>query len=176
MGPFIYQGRTSRRVRIDIAPRTEFRRILRTFEDLELPECGLSRENIMFAVLELINNSLRAHRERQVPRPITVLFLARHDSLAIRIRDYGGGFDPRALPWSLEEDHHRVDIQSAAFQEYRRQHGYLRFGMGLLIARRTFPCFELVFVDDQDRPLPWTPGRVAGTLILLGTKGDRNGQ
>jgi anti-sigma regulatory factor (Ser/Thr protein kinase) len=174
MSPIRYQGKTSRRVRIHIDPATEFRKILRTFEEMELPECGHCEENVKFAVLELVNNSLRAHREKQVSRPISVIFEEKDGSLEVSIRDRGGGFDPGTLPWRLDGDHRLVDTQSHAFQEYREKHDHLRFGMGLLVARRTFARFELVFLDAQDQPIPWDSGHVAGTLIRLGTGGGEN--
>jgi hypothetical protein len=47
--------------------------------------------------------------------------------------------------------------------------------MGLLVARKTFPRFELIFLDQEDRPVPWESGRVAGTLIHLQTGAENHG-
>lgn len=164
-----FRGKRSRRVRLSIDPRTEFRRILQVVEEMGFPECGISPENVRFAVLELINNSLRAHRERAVDRPISVVFEAAGGHLQVHIRDHGGGFDPAILPYRLEEDLRQVDPLSPSFQRYQEEHNYQRFGMGLFLTRRTFPRFELTFLDRDDRPVSWQPGRVEGTLIRMGT-------
>jgi signal transduction histidine kinase len=91
-----YNGKKSRKVRLSIDPATEFRKILRVIEEVDLPAHAGNAENLKFAVLELINNSLRAHRENRVPRPIDVVFEILAEGLRVSIRDHGGGFDPAA--------------------------------------------------------------------------------
>ena len=50
-------------VRIRIHPRTDFREILKTLNALRFPRQVKNQEDIKYAILELISNSQRAHRE-----------------------------------------------------------------------------------------------------------------
>ena len=93
--------------------------------------------------------------------------------LVVAIRDFGGGFDPTRLPYDLDADPPTLDLHSPSFEEYQKQNGYKRFGMGIYVAKKTFDEFRLVFLDQQDRPAPWAPGQVAGTLITLVAVGTR---
>ncbi len=163
----IYQGKKNRRVKINIHPKAEFRRVLNVLNDLIFPDYIENQENIRFAVLELLNNSLRAHRERQVNKRIVTTFDAFNDHLKISIKDFGGGFNPEILPYSLDESHENIDSQAPEFLEYQKKHNYLRFGMGILLAKKTFPHFDLVFFDINEKPVPWNSGTICGTVINL---------
>jgi len=170
----VYRGKARRQVRLTIDPRSDFRNVLQVMEEVEVAGDGLNPRNLRFALLELINNSLRAHREKKVDRPITVTFTASDRELGVSIRDHGRGFDPATLPYRLEDDHRALDPRSESFQRYQERHDHQRFGLGLLLARRTFPRFELLFLDADERPTRWGAGPVDGTLIRLGT-GDAAG-
>lgn len=161
------EGRQSRSLRLTIDPGAEYRDILSAFDSIALPDTSLGSDNLRFAVLELINNSLRAHRERGVQKDILVDIYNAEDLLIIQIRDYGGGFDPGKLPYSLDADVRTVDIMGAPFQEYQKTNNFKRFGMGLYIAKKSFDEFHLLFLDGKGTPVPWTPGATAGTLIRL---------
>ena len=160
-------GRESRTVRLTVSPQADFRDIIHTFDAIEIPPARVSVENIRFAILELINNSLRAHRERGETRDILIDLTIADGRLFIAIRDFGGGFNPKKLPYDLDADPKALDLHSSSFQEYQRKNGYKRFGMGICVAKKTFDDFRLVFLDERDIPVPWMPGRIIGTLITL---------
>jgi anti-sigma regulatory factor (Ser/Thr protein kinase) len=161
-----FQDQSARTIRVSVNPRMDYRKVLRTLEAIEMPPLRVSHDRVRFAVLELLNNSIRAHRERQETRDIRIDMTLSNGSLAISIRDFGGGFDPGRLPYNLAADPSTVDIQAEPFQRYQEQNDYKRFGMGLYVAKKTFESFRLVFLDAQDRVVAWESGRVVGTLVV----------
>lgn len=161
---------SSRKVRINISPIVEFREILKVLNNIRLPDYeDINSDNIKYAVMELLNNSLRAHREKRVNKAIITTFNTFNSHLTINIKDYGGGFDPGKLPYDLQKDHREVNTQSSYFIEYREKNNYQRFGMGLLLARRTFTYFDLSFFDNYEKQIKWKSGETAGTIIRLST-------
>jgi anti-sigma regulatory factor (Ser/Thr protein kinase) len=90
--------------------------------------------------------------------------------LEVRIRDFGGGFDTKKLPYNLEDDPSRLDLQSVEFENYQKRNGFTRFGMGIYVAKKTFDDFHLVFLDERDQPMSWRPGETVGTLIVLSVR------
>ena len=157
----------SRTIRLSVNPRADFRDVIRTLEAIVLPPVRVSDEHVRFAVLELLNNSIRAHKEKGEPRDISVDLTLTNGRLVVTIRDFGGGFDPEKLPYGLEEDPALLDLHSPAFEEYQKRNGFKRFGMGIYIAKKTFDEFRLIFLDDRDKPMAWTAGKTTGTLITL---------
>ncbi len=148
-------------------PRREFREIVDAVRSVRLPPTAVNDELIAFSVLELLSNSVRAHRERGIDEEVNLRYSVGEDSLSIEILDSGRGFDPSRLPYSLEDPPETVDTVSQRFTEYRAAYGNGRFGMGLLAARRTFPVFNLTFVDKTLQPCPWFSGLVRGTRIQV---------
>jgi anti-sigma regulatory factor (Ser/Thr protein kinase) len=167
----------SRTIRLSVNPRADFREVIRTLEAITLPPVRVSDEHVRFAVLELLNNSIRAHKEKGEPRDISIDLTLSNGKLVVTIRDYGGGFDPGRLPYRLDQDPNALDLHSPAFEEYHRQNGELRFGMGIYIAKKTFDDFRLIFLDERDQPMAWTAGKTTGTLITVsvGARSDRSG-
>lgn len=170
MKRIVYNRTSSSTVRINISPTVEFREILKVLNNIYLPDYdGIDHDNIKYAVMELLNNSLRAHREKRVNKTIITTFNTFNSHLTINIKDYGGGFDPGKLPYDLEKDHQEINPQSSSFIEYREKNNYLRFGMGLLLARRTFAYFDLSFFNNYEKQVKWESGEAAGTIIRLST-------
>jgi anti-sigma regulatory factor (Ser/Thr protein kinase) len=167
-----YRGQPTPRVKINIRPQADFREILAVLGDLSLPDFIKDVENIKYAILECLNNSLRAHREHKVSKDIITNFDVDDSRLNVEIKDFGGGFDPQKLPYRLDENPDLIDHKSSAFQEYQKQHQYQRFGMGLLLVKKTFTGFELVFFDQNGQPTSWGKGDIQGTRILLSTGGE----
>jgi anti-sigma regulatory factor (Ser/Thr protein kinase) len=166
---FVFQDRSSDRIALAINPRGDFREVLKSIDSVCFPDFVSNPDNLRFAVLELISNSLRAHRESGADEAISVEFRCRDRHIEVEIRDFGGGFDPARLPYDLAADPAGVNHNSAAFEEYRERHKNRRFGMGLLVARKTFPGFSLGFFDRQHRAVSWGEASVWGTLIRLST-------
>ncbi len=166
-------GKQSRSIRLSVNPQADFRQVIRTLEAIVLPPVRVSEEHVRFAVLELLNNSIRAHRERGEQRDISIDLAISDGKLVVTIRDFGGGFDTSKLPYALEDEPSSLDLHSSEFEDYQRRNGFKRFGMGIYVARKTFDDFRLVFLDHRDQPMSWKPGETAGTLIVLsvGTRG-----
>ena len=160
-------GTACRKVRLAVSPQSDFRAILHAFDSIDVPPVPLSYENIKFAILELVNNSIRAHQEASEPRDILIDLGVSRGALWITVRDFGGGFDPKRLPYNLEESTSALDLHSRSFQEYQEKNGYRKFGMGIYIAKKTFDRFRLEFLDKRDLPVPWIAGRIVGTRITL---------
>jgi len=161
------KGKLSRTIRLAVSPHADFREVIRTLGEIQIPPTRVNNEHIRFAVLELLNNSIRAHREKKESRDILVDLTVADGRLVVAIRDFGGGFDPKRLPYDLDADPATLDLQSPSFEDYQKRNGYKRFGMGIYVAKKTFSEFRLVFLDTRDRPSPWTSGGVVGTLITL---------
>ena len=165
------RGRRCRQLRLNIHPAAEYRKVLDVLNSLDLPASVGNPENVKFAVLELISNSLRAHRERRVEERVLTVMRCEDGRLTVTIRDFGGGFDPYSLPYDLEGEVQAVDPNGSRFQEYQKRNKFQRFGMGLLVARRVFPSFSLVFMDAAGRQVRWGEGAVSGTFIRMSTGG-----
>jgi light-regulated signal transduction histidine kinase (bacteriophytochrome) len=175
---FNIEGRKIRTVRVKVSPAADFRGVLHAFDAIEIPPTRIGPDNLKFAILELVNNSLRAHRERADERDILVDLTVTPDRLHISVRDFGGGFDPRILPFPLDADPASLDIHAKYFQDYQTKHGYTKFGMGIYLAKKTFDHFQLLFIDGSDLPVSWSPGKISGTLIKadLSIWEDHNGK
>jgi anti-sigma regulatory factor (Ser/Thr protein kinase) len=166
-----YRGKKYRSVRLHIRTDADFNDILKELNEIELADVPISSEQIMYAILELINNSLRAQKEKRVRKKIFSEFsLAEDDRLFITIRDWGGGFDIAKLPYDLSASAEDVDTNSETFQNYREEHGYMRFGIGLYVVKKTFDSFKLYFIDEKLKPVRWESGKARGTCIELQLK------
>jgi anti-sigma regulatory factor (Ser/Thr protein kinase) len=154
-------------LRFLIEPNTPFQRILEIFSELRYPDSEIADEQINFAILELVSNSLRAHQEKRSAESIVVEFRCVDKALRVAIQDTGGGFDPSDLPYSFDEPVSSMNMMSPAFQAYRERHANQRFGMGLVAVRRVFPRFSLVFIDKEMNSIDWPSEVIVGTRIDL---------
>ena len=168
---FDFQSKQSDQVTVNIHPKADFREVLQTLESIHFPDFIGNAENIKYAVLELISNSLRAHREKNVDKQVIAVFRAADTKVDIEVKDFGGGFDPNRLPYPLEAPVESIDQTSDAFDEYQKKHKYLRFGMGLLVTKKTFPFFQVIFFDEEEQPVQWGESKVIGTVIRVSTNG-----
>lgn len=163
-----YRGKKYRSVRLHIRTDADFNDILTELNEINFVSAPLSSEQIIYAILELINNSLRAQKERDVKKKLLTQFsITESNALYIKIQDWGGGFDTKKLPYDLEGGTDSVDTNSETFQEYREEHGYMRFGIGLYVVKKTFSSFHLYFIDKELQPVPWESGKAEGTCIEL---------
>jgi len=168
---FDFQSKQSEQVTVNIHPEADFREILKTLDSIQFPDFVTNAENIKYAVLELISNSLRAHREKKVDKQVIAVFRAEDTKVEIEVKDFGGGFDPKRLPYPLEAPPDTIDQTSDAFEEYQEKHKYLRFGMGLLVTKKTFSFFQVIFFDEEEQPVHWGESEVIGTVIRVSTNG-----
>lgn len=168
MSSLIFAGKQYKSIIIKIAIEAPFKEILKKINELRLPLPEAECEPIRFAVLELVNNSLRAHRERNVQEEIKLEYRIEEERLWITLTDGGGGFDLQSLPYDLSLDPQLIDVNSDRFQEYREKNQYQKFGMGLLSGKKVFPRFEITFYDDEGIKSCWIPERTKGTIIRMG--------
>jgi anti-sigma regulatory factor (Ser/Thr protein kinase) len=171
-----YSNTLCKSLKLTISPGSPFQKILATLNSVEYKGCTLTTEQINYAVLELLNNSLRAHRVRGVQEPILLRFSMKPHGLEVYLRDRGGGFDINALPYPIEEDPSNIDVHNEHFERYRRKHNYQRFGLGIYLAKKTFPRFSITFVDEKGRETEWEAGNPDGTVIVLSTVAQEGGR
>lgn len=167
MSGIIFRGKPLSSVRFKIPPQGNFGTVLRTFNNLEYPVRHVSAEQINFAILELLSNSLRAHREKAVEDPILVEMYTNDERFLVRIIDRGGGFDPARLPYDFEQDVESINLMSEAFIQYRESYENSRFGMGFIATRRVFPGFKLYFYNKHMKPCRWPDRHLVGTVVEL---------
>ncbi|MBU0935785.1 MAG: ATP-binding protein [Spirochaetes bacterium] len=167
MSTLQFQGKNLTSLKMKIPVDGNFGKVLKTFNELGYPAAPVDAERINFAVLELVSNSLRAHREKNIADPVLVELNCTPDSLHITIRDSGRGFDPSVLPYNIDEDVNNIDLMSSRFAAYREQYQNSRFGMGFIATRRIFPHFKLYFIDTGLQPCEWPDQNLHGTVVEL---------
>jgi anti-sigma regulatory factor (Ser/Thr protein kinase) len=167
MPSIIYDGKPYKNIILKISITAPFREILKKINELNYPCSEAVSEPVRFAVLELLNNSLRAHREKEITDDIVIDFKITGLELFIQITDSGGGFDLTRLPYDLSDNPESIDVNSEVFQEYREKNHYQRFGMGLLAGKKVFQDFEVLFYGQDGTITPWQPGLTKGTIIRM---------
>ncbi len=167
MDHIVFEGRKYKKIAFNIATGAPFHEIIKKINSIGFPENTVNEEEIRYAVLELINNSLRAQRQHKIQQDIRTELHLDGSELSVSITDRGPGFNVEILPYSLETPVDEIDTNSRSFQAYREKNHYKHFGMGLLIARRQFPRFKIIFLNSEGTEVPYTPGGVAGTRIEM---------
>ncbi len=170
MRHIVFQGRKYKRIIMNISGDAPFHEILKKVNGLTIPESPHDDEHTRYAILELINNSLRAHREKGIKDKILTELKVEDEILNIRITDKGGGFDISDLPYDMDESVEDIDTNSSSFQIYREENQYKKFGMGLIVARRLFPVFKVSFYDEKDEEVSYSPEKVVGTRVDMGIR------
>lgn len=163
----VYRSERLSALSLAFDPGQEFRSIVDQFGEIAYPDLRLNPELVSFAILELVSNSIRAHKERGIADEVQVTLAMEEGEFRVTVTDSGRGFDPGRLPYDLDAPAETVDVMSEAFLEYRERYGSTRFGMGLYVAKKTFPRFRLRFVDGGGNSCPWYSGMVKGTRIDL---------
>ena len=172
MGYIKYKEKKYKSATIKLSRDSDFNALLKEFNRLFFSGIGNKIEHIQYAVLELVNNSIRAHKEQNTSEYIILNFHMETDALTIRIKDAGGGFDTSTLPYDIHNDVNDIDMNNHSFQEYRERHGYNRFGMGLLVTKRTFHEFLISFYDEEGEKESWSEGTTIGTIITMRSRFD----
>lgn len=164
----VYKGKKYNRFVLNFKMDEPFYEILNRINSLEIPNSPHDDEHTRYAILELINNSIRAQRELGTDTLIKVGFKVRDDDLSISIVDQGGGFDINLLPYDIKSEAEKINTENMDFQQYREKNHYKKFGMGLVFVRKLFSDFELNFYDENGKDIPYHPDRVIGTRITIG--------
>jgi anti-sigma regulatory factor (Ser/Thr protein kinase) len=169
-----YRNTKCKKLVFRISPQSPFQKILSKLSAVEFVGCSIASEHITYSVLELLNNSLRAQREKNRLEPIVLKFEELQNGFHIYLRDWGGGFDVNTLPYNINTRIEEIDIHNEEFEQYRQAHEYMRFGLGLYLARKTFPSFSISFINTYEEPVEWNPDLTAGTVIELHTSQRRS--
>lgn len=164
----LYDGEERKAVRIMVRPRCEFPAVLAIFNAMRFPDTGIPDEQISFAILELVSNSMRAHVERGSEDSIVIRLWIKGGLFMATVSDRGGGFDPARLPYSFDAPVASLNVMAPEFVAYRERYDNSRFGMGLVAVRKIFPIFSLTFVDGSDAERAWPSPDIEGTKIALG--------
>lgn len=162
-----YKNKRSRKLVFRISPAMDFQKILTRLNDISIPNFGVTNEQAVYAVLELLNNSLRAQRENGKKDPIYLRFSVDSEGFEVYLQDWGGGFDVSGLPYDLDKNPEEINIHDEKFESYRQENGYLKFGLGLYLAKKTFHGFTLYFIDENGGVTRWENGDSVGTVIQL---------
>jgi anti-sigma regulatory factor (Ser/Thr protein kinase) len=166
-----YKDEMYRSLIFNISDKAPFNAILKC---INLVDSGISHEleeHIYYSTMELVNNSLRAHREKGISsRPVRVKVSAEEEFLVIEILDYGGGFNRDDLPYDYQLPPEKVNTDDFSFQRYREKYEYRRFGMGILTARQTADDFSLQFHRKGEKSEVYREGETEGTIVTMGIK------
>ena len=152
-------------ISLKIAAGSRFDVVISTINDIHFTGLPVKDEHVHFAVMELVNNSLRAQRETGRTTPIRLEYECLHYALRFVIQDAGGGFDPKNLPYDIHQPASNIDIHGPAFQAYREKHEFQRFGMGLYAVKKVFTSLNISFIDAHHHRMDWQPGKTWGTRI-----------
>ncbi|MFQ3620250.1 MAG: ATP-binding protein [Spirochaetales bacterium] len=161
----IYKKKKLRELRLKIHPHTKIHQIVPLLNHISFKPSLDKKDHVSYALLELINNSLRAHREKKIQEPILVKLRGDSTRLQVEVKDSGGGFDPTKLPYDIFSSQIPENLHTDPFVQYRRIHENKRFGIGLLIAKKVFHRFHLEFVDAEGNPRSWGDPAIVGTRI-----------
>ena len=167
MGYIKYKQKKYKTITIRLSKDSDFSVLLKEFHQLEFPELKSDIEHIRYAVLELVNNSIRAHKEQNTAERILLRFTLEEEHLLTIIKDAGGGFDISVLPYDINHDVSQIDLNAPSFQQYREENDYNRFGMGLLVTKRTFDDFNITFYTGEREDVHWGEENILGTIITL---------
>ncbi|MBB6478409.1 ATP-binding protein [Spirochaeta isovalerica] len=165
-----FRGKEYKHINFNINSRSDLSSILENIGEMIIPGLKIEKDLFFHSISELVNNSICAHREKNVDQPVRLRFSVENDDLVITIRDKGKGFDTNDLPYNLDDPVSAIDINGKKFQIYREKYNYKRFGTGLFNAKKIFDSFELYFFDQSDRVLPYDSQVIEGTLVKLKTK------
>jgi len=160
-----FRNKKVRQLSLNIAVDIKFDEVLNTINDVHFQGLSAKDEHIHFAILEMVNNSLRAQRETARTEPIRLEYECLDAGLRFLVADAGGGFDPWQLPYDLTQPVDALDTNGPAFQSYRELHEFQRFGLGLYTVKKVFPNLTITFLDEQKNPRPWAEGQIYGTRI-----------
>ena len=162
-----YKGKNYKTILIRLKGDTPSSQVLSIIKGIEV-DCSVEKlEEISCALKELISNSLRVHQEKKVNESIELKIQTYNQALYFELKDQGGGFDLTHLPYDINTETEGIDLSDAAFQEYREKSNYRHFGMGLLINKRTFDDFKVLFYDLDGISLQWKPESCIGTIIKM---------
>lgn len=176
MDNYVYfRTKPYRNLIIKIHPLAEFQRILEALNAVQFPFVNTKDEHISYAVLELVNNSIRAHRQHNEHLPILLSFHALDKGIRVKIQDRGRGFDIKGLPFPLNNSIENVDFSGDMFLKYRIEHDFKRFGMGICIVRQTFDQFAIRFYDGNHNEIEGTSDLCVGTIMEMFLKRSLNG-
>ena len=171
MQHIIINQKQCRHLNFNINCKSELSTIFAKFNEIDIPDLKISKDLFLHSLIELVNNSISAHNEKNISAPVQIRFSIENEDLQIIIRDKGKGFNPEDLPYDLNDPVSLIDINGKNFQDYREKYNYKRFGTGLFNAKKTFDEFDLYFIDDSGAKTAYDSMMKDGTVINLLLKG-----
>ncbi len=163
-----------RRLRLSFPSDCSNADICDTLEALEFPLPTNDAYCVRYALLELTANAIRASAERKARAPVCIAVSCDIEHLYFKVSDGAGGFDPGSLPYDLYGPDDEIDLESEAFEVYRKKHNEARFGLGLVLARRAVDNFRLRLVRPDGGETDWRDdGSVHGTVVTFSKKISR---
>jgi anti-sigma regulatory factor (Ser/Thr protein kinase) len=154
-------------INFNINSKSELSSILKKIDEMEIPGLKIGKELFIHSIIELINNSICAHIEKNIAEPVKIRFSIENEDLHITITDKGRGFDTGVLPFNLNDPVTAIDINGKNFQIYREKSDYKRFGTGIFTAKKTFDEFRLNFFNTSGVIVPNDSEEKVGTIIKL---------
>lgn len=165
-----YHGKEYKRINFKISCDSDLASISHRINEVLIPGLQIEKETFLHSITELIDNSINAHKEKQINSPVILCFSLENEDLVITIRDKGRGFDIMELPYNLDDPVSAIDINGKNFQIYREKSNYRKFGTGLFNAKKTFDSFSLSFLNKDGKLLSYGSHNIEGTLIKVKTK------
>ncbi len=167
MGYLKHKGKKYNSILLRISRNTDFSSFVGELHQIALSGIADDKlENGRHALLELVNNSIRAHKEKEEDSPILLRIKLTDHEVIITLEDRGGGFDKGILPYDIDRNVDDIDMNSPSFLKYREAHDYQRFGMGLLISKKTFDSFKIQFLGSEGEYSEiYEQGKTIGTVI-----------
>nr|MDA3809075.1 ATP-binding protein [Spirochaetaceae bacterium] len=163
----LFNEKQYKHIKFKINSKSELSSIFSKMNEIEIPCLKLSKELLLHSIIELVNNSISAHIEKNVTESVHINISIENEDLHITIKDKGKGFNVNELPYNLKDPVSAIDINGKNFQDYREKYNYKRFGTGLFNAKKTFDDFELSFMDKSEKIVPYDSNEIEGTIIKL---------
>ncbi|MBI9098923.1 MAG: ATP-binding protein [Spirochaetaceae bacterium] len=170
MQHILLNNKKYKHINFNINSRSDLSFILKKINEMEIPGLKIEKDLFIHSIIELINNSICAHIEKNIAEPVKIRFSIENEDLHITIVDKGKGFNTKVLPFDLNAPVTAIDINGKNFQIYREKSNYKRFGTGIFTAKKTFDDFELYFFNHAGESVTNDSEEKEGTIVKLTLK------
>ena len=111
----LFRQKRLRELRFQIRPSCKIHQIVPVLDSIAYTPPLANKEHVAYALLELINNSLRAHREKSIPAPISLRIRSTGSALHIEVRDRGVDSILRAFRMTFSKEIFRTILMLTPF-------------------------------------------------------------
>ncbi|MEM5947983.1 ATP-binding protein [Spirochaetia bacterium 38H-sp] len=158
------------RIKLSIHAGAKITEVFALLKKIEMNGFEEESQSIVYALIELISNSLRAQRSKKVNIPVQLIMEIKDNTFLAMIKDHGGGFDPGKLPYDISMPAEKIDTQSHEFKEYREKTNNKHFGLGIYIAKKIFDKLSISFFDGEETQTKTYSPSIQGTIIKCSLK------